>query len=142
MKEQNYSNHRQYVFGFHIITGLLVIAFLGGAITNLIHAPENDIYDAWLILLAGIIFISMFWYLRAFALRAQDRAIRAEEHLRYFLLTGKKIDPKVTMGQIIALRFADDDEFPVLVQKAADDHLSADGIKKLIKNWRGDHHRA
>ena len=142
MKEQSYQNHRQYVFGFHIVTGLLTFAFLGGAITNLVNASEADEYDAWLLLLAGVIFLLMGWYLRAFALRAQDRAIRAEEHLRYFVLTGKRIDPRITMRQIIALRFADDDEFPSLVQKAADQHLSADAIKKEIKKWRADRHRA
>lgn len=141
MKEQSYHNHRQYVFGYHIVSGIMVIAFLGGAITNLIHSTEADAYDAWLILLAGVIFISMFWYMRVFALKAQDRAIRAEEHLRYYLLTGKKIDQRITIAQIIALRFASDEEYPGLVQKAAEHKLSAHDIKKQITNWRTDSHR-
>jgi hypothetical protein len=48
----------------------------------------------------------------SFALRAQDRAIRAEENLRHFILTGKPFDSRLRMSQIIALRFAPDDEFP------------------------------
>ena len=49
--------------------------------------------------------------MRAFPLAVQDRAIRAEENLRYFSLTGKLLDKGLTMSQIIALRFADDNEF-------------------------------
>lgn len=141
MKEQNLQNHGRYVFGFHIVGGLMVLAMLGGAITNLVHASEANKYDAWLILLASVIFLIYGWYLRIFALRAQDRAIRSEEQLRYFILTGKRMDPRIRMGQIIALRFASDDEFPSLVQKAADEGLKNSEIKRLIKNWRGDYHR-
>jgi hypothetical protein len=45
------------------------------------------------------------------------------------------------MGQVIALRFADDAEFPALAQRAADENIKADDIKKAIQNWRGDYHR-
>ena len=51
-----------------------------------------------------------------FAVGAQDRAIRAEENLRHFALTGKLLDKRLRKSQVIALRFADDDEF-VLLQK-------------------------
>ncbi len=42
------------------------------------------------------------------------------------------------MGQIIALRFAEDSEFVALAQKAANENIRADEIKKAIKNWRAD----
>ena len=141
MTEQNFKNHGRYVFGFHIVGGLLILAMLGGAITNLVNASEENKYDAWLILLATLILCLYGWYLRIFALRAQDRAIRAEEQLRYFILTGKRIDPRIRMGQIIALRFASDEEFPSLVQKAAEEGLKNSEIKKMIRNWRADYHR-
>jgi hypothetical protein len=80
--------------------------------------------------------------MRQFALKAQDRAIRAEESLRYFILTGKAIDSRITMGQIIALRFAPDEEFVLLTEKAAAEGLLPNDIKKEIKNWRADNHRA
>jgi hypothetical protein len=72
---------------------------------------------------------------------AQDRAIRAEEQLRHFVLTGKLLDPRLTIRQIIGLRFAPDDEFVGLVRRAAEQGLSEDAIKREVKNWRGDTYR-
>ena len=76
-----------------------------------------------------------------FPLKAQDRAIRAEENLRHYVLTGKLLDPKLTVRQIIGLRFASDREFVALAQKAAAESLSEDAIKKAIRNWRADTYR-
>ena len=78
---------------------------------------------------------------RIFALKAQDRAIRAEENLRHFALTGKLLDSRLTLRQIIGLRFASDGEFVSLAQKAADEKLSADAIKRAIRQWRPDTYR-
>jgi hypothetical protein len=84
----------------------------------------------------------MAWYLRIFALKAQDRAIRAEENFRHYLATGKVFPKELRMGQIIALRFASDDEFVALTTKAIAENLSNKEIKGLIKNWKADHDRA
>ncbi|RZK67525.1 MAG: hypothetical protein EOO95_02665 [Pedobacter sp.] len=78
---------------------------------------------------------------RTFALKAQDRAIRAEEKFRYFLLAGKALPAELTLAHILALRFASDGELVVLVDKVISMQLSPDGIKKEIKSWRGDQHR-
>jgi hypothetical protein len=84
----------------------------------------------------------IYWYCRSFALRAQDRAIRAEENFRHFILTGKTLDARLRMSQIIALRFAPDEEFIELAKEAVDKKLSAKEIKIAIKNWKADHYRA
>ncbi|MGD0361012.1 MAG: DUF6526 family protein [Bryobacteraceae bacterium] len=81
-------------------------------------------------------------YVRVFPLKAQDRAIRAEENLRHFVLTGKLLDPRLVMGQVIALRFAPDEEFVDLARKAADANMPAAEIKRAIKNWKADNYRA
>ncbi len=78
---------------------------------------------------------------RASALKAQNRAIRAEESLRHFILSGKVIDPKLRLGQIIALRFASDDELLSLTEKAVSGNLSSKEIKAQIQHWRADNHR-
>jgi hypothetical protein len=78
---------------------------------------------------------------RVFALKAQDRAIRVEETLRHYLLTGKPLDTRIGVKQAIALRFASDAEFPVLAARAAAEHLEPDAIKRSIKDWRADEYR-
>jgi hypothetical protein len=90
----------------------------------------------------SLIVASIFWYARAFALRAQDRAIRAEENFRHFILTGKPLNKQLRMGQIIALRFASDEEFPALAAKAIVEKLSNKKIKQAIQNWKPDYNRA
>ena len=78
---------------------------------------------------------------RTYALKVQDRAIRAEESLRYFMLTGKPLDSRLRLGQIIALRFASDEEFPELARQAVDKSMTGKQIKESISQWRADHHR-
>jgi hypothetical protein len=140
MKQQNYKNHRQIVFGYYLMTGIPILILITLAIIMLIN-KDGDLNTTILFLLTGWILLTMLFKSRGFALKAQDRAIRAEEHLRYFILTGKRLDVRITTPQIIALRFASDEEFPSLAQKAADENLSTDDIKKSIKNWRADLYR-
>jgi hypothetical protein len=78
---------------------------------------------------------------RIYALKAQDRAIRAEENLRHFVLTGKLLDARLSIKQIVALRFASDAEFPALAATAADTNMAPDAIKQAIRNWRADLYR-
>jgi hypothetical protein len=80
--------------------------------------------------------------MRQFPLVVQNRAIRAEENLRHFVLSGRMLDSRLSMGQIIALRFASDEELVTLAKKAAEEKLNSAVIKKEIRNWREDHHRA
>jgi hypothetical protein len=141
MKVQNYKTHRRFLIGFHVITLLLILALLGGSIVNLVHRDGNDLYSASLICLIAIILGLLYAFVRQFPLKAQDRAIRAEENLRYFVLTGKLLDRRLRTSQIIALRFASDEEFVGLAQKALEQNLDATSIKKSILNWRGDFHR-
>jgi len=141
MSEQNASNHSRYVPVWHVITPVLLLALLGGSIVNLIHARAEVHYSAALLVIVAILFLIYYWYTRSFALKAQDRAIRAEENFRHFILTGKPLDKQLRLGQIIALRFASDEEFPTLAQKAASENLSQKDIKLAIRNWRADHNR-
>jgi hypothetical protein len=90
---------------------------------------------------AGVIFLCLFLFVRMFALKAQDRAIRAEENLRHFALTGKLLPATLSIGQIIALRFASDEEFVALAATAASENLSSKEIKQSINNWKADTYR-
>jgi hypothetical protein len=142
MKEQSFKNHGRYVFMFHIVTYLAIIAVIIGSIINLVNSSRENLYSASLLVVVSLILASLAWFGRSFALKAQDRAIRAEENFRHFILTGKPLDHRLRMGQIIALRFAPDEEFADLCRHAVDKNLKGVDIKKAIQNWRADHHRA
>ena len=142
MKEQNFENHRRFVPGYHYVTLTAILLLLIGSFVNLFRSAKENLYSASLICLIAFILVLVSWYLRSFALRAQDRAIRAEENFRHFILTGKPLPAELKLGQIIALRFAADEEFVGLVGKAIAEKLSVNDIKKAIQQWRADHHRA
>ena len=140
MKPQNYANHRRFVTGYHIVLFFLLLLCLGGAITNVVQSwgDHQRIYSATLIFAVVVALLILFFYARLFPLRAQDRAIRAEENFRHYLLTGKPLDSRLSIRQIIGLRFADDAEFVELAKRAVSDNLSEDDIKKQIRTWRPD----
>ena len=144
MEAQNYANHRRYVPLYHgVLFFLLIITFVGSLVNLYLSFGDHQrVYSASLITVLTFCGLIQFWYSRTFATRVQDRAIRAEENLRHFAMTGKLFEPKLRMGQIIALRFASDEEFLVLAKRAVEEQLSREDIKKAIKNWRADHHRA
>ena len=141
MKTQNYSNHSRLVAGWHGVTFFAILAFWIGSFVNLAHAEGAAVYSASLLSVAGFIFLCFFVFVRMFALKAQDRAIRAEENLRHFVLTGKLLPASLSIGQIVALRFAADDEFATLAQKAASENLPGKQIKQSITNWKEDTYR-
>ena len=141
MKQQNLKNHGKWVVGYHLITFLAIFVLIVGSIRHLIYTNEDNLYPASLLVLVAFILLFMFYFIRNFALKAQDRAIRAEEKLRYYILTGKPLSNKITTRQIIGLRFASDEEFPALAEKAEKENLSENDIKKSIKNWKPDLYR-
>jgi hypothetical protein len=143
MTTQNYANHRQFVPMFHAVLALLLLLTLVGACVNLYESwgDHQRLYSAALILVLTVSCMIMWFFVRVFPVRAQDRAIRAEENLRHFAMTGKLLDPRLGIRQIIALRFAGDGEFVALAQKAAQDGMAPDDIKKAVKQWRADTYR-
>ena len=139
---QNYKNHVRFVTGYHVTLSFLLLAGLVGSIINLVKSINNDsLYSASLVLLLFICCSILTWFVRVFPLKAQDRAIRAEENFRYFILTGKPLPNDLSISQIIALRFASDEEFPELIKKALDDQMNSKSIKQAIKTWKPDYHR-
>ena len=143
MKEQHLGNHRQVVPAWHVVTSLILVAAIIGSFVNLSDSWDNhdNLYSASLICLITIILAIFYFFIRSFPLKAQDRAIRAEENLRHYVLTGKLLDNRLTIKQVIALRFASDDQLESLAKKAANDNLPPAEIKKLVTKWRGDYHR-
>jgi hypothetical protein len=141
--QQTYANHRRMHPLFHFVFSLLALVLLVTSIVELIRSIQlgDQLLPSFLFLLISIIVIIVFVLIRSYPMKAQDRAIRAEENLRHYVLTQKLLDSRLTVSQIAALRFASDEEFPALCEKAADWQLSSDAIKKSIKSWRSDGYR-
>jgi ABC-type siderophore export system fused ATPase/permease subunit len=140
---QNYANHTQTVTLFHKILLPILLLTLIGSVVNLCHSwgDHTRLYSASLILVLTVCLVMTTLFARVFALKAQDRAIRAEENLRHFAMTGKLLDARLSAKQIVGLRFASDEEFVALARKAADESLPPDAIKQAVKNWRADTYR-
>ncbi len=143
MEVQNFANHRRTVPIYHLILFPIIALTLIGSVVNLYQSwgDHQRQYSASLIVVVMVCLLLLFFLTRLFPLKAQDRAIRAEENLRHYVLTGKLLDPKLTVRQIIGLRFASDEEFVDLAQRAVKENLSEDAIKKAVKNWRADTYR-
>jgi hypothetical protein len=119
--------------------GMLLLII--GSFVNLFKSSPENLYSASLICLSSLLLLLVAAYTRLFPLKAQDRAIKAEENLRYFSMTGKLLPKELRVSQIIALRFASDEEFIALVERAVKENMKSKEIKQAIQHWRADHYR-
>ena len=145
MQSQNYKTHRRFVSLYHFILYPIIFFCLAASVWIFYTAFFLLLHGKLIAITIGLLSVAsllLCYFGRSFALKAQDRAIRAEENLRHFVLTGKLLDNRLTTSQIIALRFASDTEFLILSERAANENLKAEEIKKAIVNWRPDHYRA
>jgi hypothetical protein len=140
---QNFEHHARFDPIYHRTLGpLLLLTFLGACVNLWKSFGDHErLYSASLILVISVCLIASTLYARIFPLKAQDRAICAEENLRHYVLTGKLLDPRLTVPQIVALRFASDGEFVALASRAASESMPPKEIKRAIKNWRADEYR-
>lgn len=141
-KAQNYSNHARYFPLFHfVVVPLLVLNFLSHLIRFLM-APSWTL-AFWTLL--GIALILLALASRLMALKVQDRVIRLEERLRYREILSPQLAAnasKLTISQMIALRFASDEELPGLVERTLNGEFATPKeIKLAIKEWRSDYLR-
>ncbi|HEY3571838.1 MAG TPA: DUF6526 family protein [Thermoanaerobaculia bacterium] len=146
MAEQNYANHAKFVPGFHFVTfGILVINLIWSLVRLFWALPGTNFFDRLLSVAVAVALALMAWYLRTFPLKAQDRVIRLEETLRLERLLPPDLRPRIAdlrPGQLIALRFASDDELPDLTRAVlAGEVIKPDEIKKRVRTWRADHFR-
>jgi hypothetical protein len=142
-QSQNLENHAKFVPGYHIVAfGILAINFFWCAYTA-IHAFSAQ---AIVSLLLSVAFLLLFFYARIFALRVQDRVIRLEMQLRLQQILPADLRariPEFEVAQLIALRFASDQELGELARKVLDEKIrDRKAIKKMVKNWQPDLLRA
>jgi hypothetical protein len=143
MEEQSYAKHTKFVAPYHFVLGSIGFVAIIGAIAELVRAMMHGsgrLTGVVLVLLSFTTYGALL-YARIFALKVQDRLIRAEENMRHYLMAGKPLDSRLTVDQIIGLRFACDAEFLALAERAAAEQLTKDAIKRSVKTWKPDHDR-
>ena len=141
-RAQSYKSHRRYIpiYHFFVLPVIGINAIV--EIVRLVRAPT--LYQAWLVLFAVAlaIFVNVPRFMAA---RVQDRVIRLEERIRLGRLLPAEMHGKIEQlrpSQLVALRFASDEELPGLARRVFDGELAkADEIKKEIKTWRPDYLR-
>jgi hypothetical protein len=144
MEQQNYKNHVRYYIPHHFIFYPVVGVLIG--LCLYFRTKREDQQLIWL-MFAGVLFIIAWlsYMLRQhYALMNQDRIVRLELRFRYYVLTNERLEPleqKLTHRQLLALRFASDEELVELIHEAIDINLSPSEIKKSIKNWQPDYMR-
>jgi len=143
MENQTYKTHVRMDPLYHYVLSVLLLASFVVAIINMVRSinAEENVMQSVLFLLMTVAIIIIAILVRLYPLKSQDRAIRAEENLRHYVLTGKLLNPSLSNSQIIALRFADEQEFPTLCERAVKENLKPNEIKQAIVNWKADNNR-
>jgi hypothetical protein len=136
---QNFANHTRWHPPFHFfVLPVMLINFIW-SIVQFVMAPGWN-SGWWIVVSLALLVLTPF--VRMNALKAQDRIIRLEETIRYQQVLSPAVIQQagaLTVGQIVALRFAADDELEELVSAVAAGKLSKPkDIKQAIKNWRAD----
>ncbi len=139
---QSYQHHRRYVPGFHYVTfGALAVTTIYWAVRTVTAFSLDHVA----LLVMGVAVILLFLYTRAFATRNQDRTIRLEEQVRLEKLLPPELVPRIselTTAQLVAIRFAADDEVEQLVRAVLTEELSdREEIKRRVRTWRPDYQR-
>ncbi|MBI4479874.1 MAG: hypothetical protein HY651_07600 [Acidobacteria bacterium] len=139
---QTYENHVRIIPAYHMVLFGILLINLGWSVYSLYRAFSFET-AVGLLLAAGLIILTLC--ARIFALRVQDRVIRLEMRLRMEKILPAELRSRIlefTPSQLIALRFASDEELPELAQKVLAEKIEdRKTIKKMIKKWNPDYLR-
>ena len=139
MAEQSFKSHAHRPIHTTVVWLFALIA-LGLMVQQLRGDETRD----WAIIFAILAIVELGWISRVYTVKLQDRIIGLEEKVRAAELLPSGGDAqlaKLTSKQIAALRFASDDEFGALLERAVRENLQPKDIKAAIKTWRPDFHR-
>ena len=143
METQSYKNHIRYYPPHHFVYYPIIMTFLSFSI-YFSCTTEDSLIWSFISGIFVVLFCLAFMLRQHYALTLQNRIVRLELRYRYFSITGKRLEDfehRLNDDQLFALRFASDDEFPELTQKAMNENLSGKEIKKVIQHWKGDYER-
>ena len=142
MDPQNFANHTRWhpLFHFFVLPVMLINSIW--SVVMFVEAPGKN--SAWWVVVSLALALLTF-FTRTNSLKVQDRVIRLEERLRYQQLLSPALAQRageLTPSQVVALRFAGDDELEELVTAVmAGKFATSKDIKQAIKNWRSDNFR-
>ena len=141
-RTQTFSTHRRFIPAFHFFA--LPVLLINMFVVAIQFWRDPRLINAWTVLVAIALAIGISWS-RFMPLRAQDRIIRLEERARLERLLPADLRGRIgdlTERQLIAIRFAPDNEVPDITRRALSGELKSPGdIKRAIKDWRGDYFR-
>jgi hypothetical protein len=141
MQKQDYSNYKRYYAPHHFVFLPLMILLM---VIGVYKIFNDEVHQLQWLLFSIVSFCILYLAVmlrQHYALGNQNRIVRLEFRLRYFELYNKSaatIEQQLSFGQIAALRFAPDDEFAALLEKALKNNLDSNEIKKSIVNWQAD----
>ena len=142
-KPQSFENHTRIVPAYHMVAfPILAINLLW----SLYRVIRNFSADAVVGLLLAFALVIIFLFARLFTLTVQDRVIRLEMRLRLERLLPADLQPRIpdlTVSQLVALRFASDEELPALTRRVLTENITdRKVIKQMIQKWNPDNLRA
>jgi hypothetical protein len=142
MISQSYSNHIRYYYPHHFI--FYPVVFVAAGVSSYFFYEEQRL--VWLAITGIFLLLAWLSFMvrQHYALVNQDRIVRLELRLRYYILTQQRlelVEQQLSFKKLAALRFASDEEFVPLLNRALKEKLSADEIKKSIEKWQADHMR-
>jgi hypothetical protein len=136
---QTFANHTRWHPAFHFfVLPVMLINFIWSIVQFVMSPGWNSGW--WIVVSLALLLLTFF--VRTNSLKVQDRIIRLEEKLRYQQVLSPAVAQQtngLSVGQIVALRFAGDDELEELVSAVAAGKLAKPkDIKQAVKNWRAD----
>jgi hypothetical protein len=135
---QNLKNHGRLDPLYHVVIPVFLLANLVYAIFHVVR--QTSLSSGWYLVLSLVVVVPLI-RLRTYPIKVQDRVIRLEERLRLQALAPTEWHSQIyrlTVDQLIGLRFAADDEVVELARQALENNLDRKQIKERIKNWRAD----
>jgi hypothetical protein len=139
---QTYASHGRYIPVYHFFA--VPVLLINVVVTAIQFVRYPRFMTGWGVIVALALALGML-YLRFMPVRAQDRIIRLEERTRLERILPSDLRGRIgelTPSQLVAIRFAPDDEAPELTRRALNGELKTQkDIKLAIRNWRADHLR-
>lgn len=140
MTSQSYAHHAYHPVPTYVATVLGLAALV--AVVGAWWFGWNT-HDLGVVLLALTVF-PLTAISRMYTVALQDRIIQLEMQVRCARVLPAGQDELLTQlspKQVVALRFAADDELGDLLARAVREQMTPDAIKKAIRQWRPDYLR-